>query len=575
MSSKIHLPSRTRRPGRKALATGLCVVASSLLGVGFVADASESSPAVGQVTSADVEVFAGIDPVRLLDTRSGVGATAAGPFAPGETRTLIATDLADVPANATSVAINVTLPGSATSTSFVTVWPSGTSQPATSTNNAKPGQAVPNFTVSALGSDGGVSVFNEAGDTHIVLDVVGYYVTLSSVQAAATPGGALISGQGAPLNSMGENGDFYIDEIVSELYKKVQDDWGEPMVSLDADAGPRVIAADGAPSSSEGDVDDVYFDTDALEVYGPKTASGWGTGQPLGPSGASGSSFLSGSGAPASGLGADGDLYLDADDAVLYGPKTAGAWGAGVDVGPDGGPDGVGSTLLTGSGVPGAGVGVDGDTYFDTSNAMFYGPKTAGAWGAGVDVGPDGVGSELITGSGAPDGGTGVDGDLYLDIATLELFGPKTGGAWPSGTDLNAGPVPSGSALSASNNASLIDLTVLGSTPLVFDTPEVSTGSAITQPDADTFELDAGVYEVSYSLSTVGVSLFGQNAQVQVNGVNVGDPIALAAVGVASTGVLLIEAPTDGSTLEIVTGGLLSVGVLNTSSIIIKQISAP
>ncbi len=39
-----------------------------------------------------------------------------------------------------------------------------------------------------------------------------------------------------------------------------------------------------------------------------------------------------GSGAPAAGLGSDGDLYLDTTGSVLYGPKTAGAWGVGIAI---------------------------------------------------------------------------------------------------------------------------------------------------------------------------------------------------------------------------------------------------
>lgn len=55
--------------------------------------------------------------------------------------------------------------------------------------------------------------------------------------------------------------------------------------------------------------------------------------------GVDGKTILSGSGAPAAGLGTDGDYYLDMPVAHLYGPKTAGAWGAYVDlVGPQGPP---------------------------------------------------------------------------------------------------------------------------------------------------------------------------------------------------------------------------------------------
>ena len=51
-----------------------------------------------------------------------------------------------------------------------------------------------------------------------------------------------------------------------------------------------------------------------------------------GADGADGSTILSGSGAPSSDTGANGDFYLDTDTTMLYGPKTAGAWGSGVSL---------------------------------------------------------------------------------------------------------------------------------------------------------------------------------------------------------------------------------------------------
>ncbi len=40
--------------------------------------------------------------------------------------------------------------------------------------------------------------------------------------------------------------------------------------------------------------------------------------------------------------------------------------------------------IRTGSGAPSAGLGLDGQYYYDTTNNLYYGPKTAGAWGTGV-----------------------------------------------------------------------------------------------------------------------------------------------------------------------------------------------
>jgi len=48
--------------------------------------------------------------------------------------------------------------------------------------------------------------------------------------------------------------------------------------------------------------------------------------------GADGNTILNGIGAPSSGLGVDDDFYIDRSVWDIYGPKTAGAWGAGTSL---------------------------------------------------------------------------------------------------------------------------------------------------------------------------------------------------------------------------------------------------
>jgi len=128
-----------------------------------------------------------------------------------------------------------------------------------------------------------------------------------------------------------------------------------------------------------------------------------------------GHTILHGAGAPPDSLGADGDFYLDDVAFYLYGPKTQGAWpavgtsligadGADGTDGADGadgadGTDGTdGNTILSGAGAPGAGVGVNGDFYLDTTAWVLYGPKASGAWpGSGTSlVGPAGPGEDPV-----------------------------------------------------------------------------------------------------------------------------------------------------------------------------------
>ena len=114
----------------------------------------------------------GTDPQRLFDTRSGQN-TARGPFNAGESRSIQVTGQAGVPAGATAVVLNVTVT-EPTYTGFITVWPSGATMPLASTLNFTFGQTVPNLVMVKLGQGGQVSLYNSAGSSQLLADVVGY-----------------------------------------------------------------------------------------------------------------------------------------------------------------------------------------------------------------------------------------------------------------------------------------------------------------------------------------------------------------------------------------------------------------
>lgn len=55
-----------------------------------------------------------------------------------------------------------------------------------------------------------------------------------------------------------------------------------------------------------------------------------------------------------------------------------------------GGPGADGKTVLNGTTVPSNALGTNGDFYIRTTTNEIYGPKTAGVWGAGVSLGGGG-----------------------------------------------------------------------------------------------------------------------------------------------------------------------------------------
>ncbi|MEJ3749676.1 hypothetical protein WEI85_41255 [Actinomycetes bacterium KLBMP 9797] len=115
---------------------------------------------------------------QLLDTRDGTGGISA-PVGGGATVKFTALGRGGVPASGVSavlVDVTVVLPTMGT---FLTLWPAGSTQPALSTANAMPGQILSNTAVVGIGSNGEISLYNNAGDTHVTVDVQGYFTETS------------------------------------------------------------------------------------------------------------------------------------------------------------------------------------------------------------------------------------------------------------------------------------------------------------------------------------------------------------------------------------------------------------
>jgi len=115
-------------------------------------------------------------PVRILDTRLGVGAPTAKVGA-GATIDLQVAGVGGVPASGVgAVALNVTATN-VSGPSYVTVFPSGATRPTTSNLNMATGQTVPVLVMATLGSNGKVSLYNLRFTTDLIADVAGWYAT--------------------------------------------------------------------------------------------------------------------------------------------------------------------------------------------------------------------------------------------------------------------------------------------------------------------------------------------------------------------------------------------------------------
>ncbi|MDR7797041.1 collagen-like protein [Riemerella anatipestifer] len=186
-----------------------------------------------------------------------------------------------------------------------------------------------------------------------------------------------------------------------------------------------------APQSAVGSEGDFYINTATNQIYGPKTASGWGIGTSLvGPQGAQG---IQGPQGPAGATGPQG----------LQGPA-----------GPVGATGAQGSSMLSGTGTPASSLGVNGDSYVDAATGTVY-KKTSGTWTSTGQTlkGPQGVagpagatGPQGLQGPIGPSGViTATNGLIYtantqtvsLPTATNGQVLKWNGTAWAPGTDNN------------------------------------------------------------------------------------------------------------------------------------------
>nr|WP_297428088.1 M15 family metallopeptidase [uncultured Actinotalea sp.] len=125
---------------------------------------------VGWYGPSGVSVFTPVQPVRVTDTR-----TDGGPLAEGGTRRLSVAGIAGLPDGANAVTATVTAFGQSAATTYLTAWPGSRAMPATSDLNTGRGRDQANMVLTPLGSWGTVDVYNNAGSTHFVMDVTGYF----------------------------------------------------------------------------------------------------------------------------------------------------------------------------------------------------------------------------------------------------------------------------------------------------------------------------------------------------------------------------------------------------------------
>ncbi|MDN5765646.1 MAG: CHAP domain-containing protein [Humibacillus sp.] len=124
------------------------------------------------VAASTAASYQAITPARLVDTRSGLGASRSQVGGRSEISVQVAGRGGLPSAGVTSAVLNVTAV-KAKSSGYLRVYPSGSTRPPTSNVNYRTGWTVANQVVTKVGTDGKVKVY-ASGTTDVVVDVAGF-----------------------------------------------------------------------------------------------------------------------------------------------------------------------------------------------------------------------------------------------------------------------------------------------------------------------------------------------------------------------------------------------------------------
>ena len=143
---------------------------------GKTVDPSTYDLRAAQVRTARGATFVPIAPLRVLDTREGVGLS--GSFVSSTPRSFNVAGVGTIPANAIAVTGNVTVTGQ-TSPGYVSITPSKTVNPTSSTINFPLGDTRANNLTVSLDTAGDLAaVFKGSSGrrAHVLVDITGYFV---------------------------------------------------------------------------------------------------------------------------------------------------------------------------------------------------------------------------------------------------------------------------------------------------------------------------------------------------------------------------------------------------------------
>ena len=123
----------------------------------------------------------------------------------------------------------------------------------------------------------------------------GLWATIASIGLTGQPGSMWYEGAGVPAATTGVTGDYWFQIDTADIFRKTDAGWGQPVANikgLKGDTGPAgrtLLSGTGTPANTLGQDGDFYLDltTTAPRLFGPKASGAWP---------ASGISLIAGSG---------------------------------------------------------------------------------------------------------------------------------------------------------------------------------------------------------------------------------------------------------------------------------------
>ncbi len=171
----------------------------AIMGFGAAAAILLTSGAALAASTSDSAValsFHNLPSVRALDTRLD-GSTLG-------TQTTLDVVIPDLPSDATSVAVNLTVVDGS-QPSFLVAYPTGSDRPGTSSINWNDSGATSNQTVVQVPSSHSITVYNNQGTVNVVVDLLGYYSP--TPVGSGTQVSAGVAGPQGPVGPVGAKGD--------------------------------------------------------------------------------------------------------------------------------------------------------------------------------------------------------------------------------------------------------------------------------------------------------------------------------------------------------------------------------